>query len=585
MEEAIVFNKTETKKFKISEENPFFRITKIVVPSINYREPNIYTQIPEATLNYKVVRKNGTTSGSAFYNLRHNDFNRNKEYKLNCEINTDPEAISIELEYKVNEIECVDVIVHYTRLNNLIDLNLASGRFSGHLKIIGNTKILFSGPFGQGKTTFLKHFFQNTPEKYEVFNLYPVNYSVSPNEDIFKYIKAELLFQLMGKGVEFEKEKFSYLKTAPHFFKDNVHNILAPFLSLIPKIGKSVAEIYSKIFELAKEYFEFHDATQIDDEKKALKFIKELYDKEGSIFEDNFYSQLIRQLLEQHKQKTNSQTVLLIDDIDRMDPEHIFRIFNVFSAHFDSNDFNDGYSNKFGFDKIILVCDYENIKRLFIHRYGKSTDYVGYLSKYYSINPFEYTNQKAIEELSPYLTMYNNKQSEDISAVVLREIVKDLINCRELTLRDLVKLLKHNYNLTLTSQFNLTPSYKERNSVFIYFPVFAFLNNAFDIDTLFKKIEKCKETIQIKERTNYTYWTSIGFVPLVFTLSSKSPNFQYKFKDLMYDFSVKTENEYNGEYYGVTNLKCDATSSEVSFNAKDFYDVLLLNLEKYKELR
>ena len=50
-------------------------------------------------------------------------------------------------------------------------------------------KILFSGKFGTGKTTFLRDFFIEYASDFTPIFLYPVNYSVAGNEDIFEYIK------------------------------------------------------------------------------------------------------------------------------------------------------------------------------------------------------------------------------------------------------------------------------------------------------------------------------------------------------------------------------------------------------------
>lgn len=73
--------------------------------------------------------------------------------------------------------------------------------------------------------------------------------------------------------------------------------------------------------------------------------------------------------------------VLIIDDLDRIDPEHIFRLFNIFSAHFD---YHKGTDNKFGFNKVVFVCDIRNIRNMFHSRYGAATDFTGYIDKFYS---------------------------------------------------------------------------------------------------------------------------------------------------------------------------------------------------------
>ncbi len=65
-------------------------------------------------------------------------------------------------------------------------------------KLDTNSKLLFSGVYGSGKTTFINDFFTDN-EGYESIPIYPVNYSVASNKDIFELIKYDVLFQLIGK--------------------------------------------------------------------------------------------------------------------------------------------------------------------------------------------------------------------------------------------------------------------------------------------------------------------------------------------------------------------------------------------------
>ena len=87
------------------------------------------------------------------------------------------------------------------------------------------------------------------------------------------------------------------------------------------------------------------------------------------------------------------ETVLIIDDLDRIDPEHIFRLLNVFAAHFDIEEGR----NKFGFDRVVFVCDYENLRQIFAHRYGERTDFSGYIDKFFSNSVYYFMNEEAIE--------------------------------------------------------------------------------------------------------------------------------------------------------------------------------------------
>ena len=69
---------------------------------------------------------------------------------------------------------------------------------------------------------------------------------------------------------------------------------------MIPKIGKNLHTIYSELNSL-NEAFCKHQINE-DELKKTHEFVQKLIEEEGSIYEDNFYSQLIRNLLLQLKQ-------------------------------------------------------------------------------------------------------------------------------------------------------------------------------------------------------------------------------------------------------------------------------------------
>jgi hypothetical protein len=124
-----------------------------------------------------------------------------------------------------------------------------------------------------------------------------------------------------------------------------------------------------------------------------------------------------------------------------MDPEHIFRILNVISAHYDSFMLEDDkeYYNKFGFDKIILVADINNIKSIYEHRFGKNVDFDGYINKFYSNSFFKFDSIKVgkalLEQLyNKYRSRYNINEYHrslkllatfnDLGVLSLRQIIK-----------------------------------------------------------------------------------------------------------------------------------------------------------------
>ena len=130
----------------------------------------------------------------------------------------------------------------------------------------------------------------------------------------------------------------------------------------------------------------------------------EFTQQKGGIYEFDPISQIIYQLIKDIKDQNGKQVVLVIEDMDRIDPAHIFRILNVFSAHWDIRDYSeqkliDGDPlNKYNFDKILLVCHFQNIKNIFHHLYGELTDFTGYIHKFSTSTPYEYSLADVIEE-------------------------------------------------------------------------------------------------------------------------------------------------------------------------------------------
>lgn len=102
-----------------------------------------------------------------------------------------------------------------------ISISKETERFADFLKQKDNENIIFSGAFGIGKSYFLNNFFNQHKDKYTGIYLTPINYSVANNEDIFEYIKVDILMQLLEKvPYDFEKQKIS-LSNAAYFYMVN----------------------------------------------------------------------------------------------------------------------------------------------------------------------------------------------------------------------------------------------------------------------------------------------------------------------------------------------------------------------------
>ena len=295
-------------------------------------------------------------------------------------------------------------------------------------------RIILSAKFGDGKTFFLDQLrnSKELSEDYKFFTIYPVNYSVAKNEDVFEYIKRDIILQLNKEGL---LDKIDIDAVFDSLFSfDDARAVVSFLLSFVPG-GAFYDKIFNKFWEKKKEY----------EGKKhtADKYLSSFTQKQGSIYEEDGYTSLIRNAIEWMKKDhvmngpewKKKKAVLIIEDLDRLDPKHLFRILNVLSAHIDDTTTPDVITNKFGFDNIVLVMDYETTAHIFHHFYGKDACYEGYMSKFLSREPFRY-------DIKPYIAIQIERElSKELGIThIFTNFFKFWMRIRELSIRDLKKL-------------------------------------------------------------------------------------------------------------------------------------------------
>ena len=309
-----------------------------------------------------------------------------------------------------------------------------SGNLKNFAQYLEKTdRIILSAKFGDGKT-YLLNMLRNDAvmkDKYEFFTIYPVNYSIAKNEDVFEYIKRDIIVQLHKKKL-FENIDLNTLFGSV-FTLNDLTSVVPFLLSLVP-LGELCNEGYSKFLEIKKKY----------DEKKHIvdKYLSQFANTAGCIHEEDGYTKLIKKAIEwisqdhslNGKVKKAKKPVLIIEDLDRLDPKHLFRILNVVSAHIDDSNRPDIVGNKFGFSNIVLVMDYDVTKHIFHHFYGAQACYEGYMSKFLSREPFRYSiksimirafeaqlgEKLGIHELLPHLKHFREK----LAGSSLRDLYK-----------------------------------------------------------------------------------------------------------------------------------------------------------------
>lgn len=406
--------------------------------------------------------------------------------------------------------------------------------FKQHLENPSNDRIIFSGKYGTGKTTFLEDFFKSEnqndilkSDKYDVYRLFPINYSIASNEDIIRYIKYDIIIELLGKIKSTDEIELDFIDTLPEFIKNNSYKVAAAMIYMIPQLGKSIGEAFEKIDALKDKFLKFHKEANESSGDKMVSYLESLETKEGSIYENDIITKIISNIIEKN---TSKESVLIVDDIDRLDPEHVFRILNVFAAHFDSN-VNAGTKNKFNFDKIIIVCDFNNIRNLFHHRYGDNVDFMGYIDKFYSSDIYSFDNKKAILKIHArimYSINFEVNHGNSIQYIqdlyfsndFLANIINTFIDRNFISLRNIVKMYKLKINHHDESIFFGT-TIGEKSSFNI--PMLAELKLLRDYLGDYKNMEKIFEQCLISIESVDKY--SVYFSRLIIILSSNTHRF------------------------------------------------------------
>ena len=256
-----------------------------------------------------------------------------------------------------------------------------------------NNRCILSAPFGEGKSYFLNEFIKSQVDEYDFITIYPTNYQICDNRDILEYIKRDVLFGLIALDETiidgFDATKLGILKKAILESKDSVAECISDINASVCGMGLtfSPGKVVNTLLKIWKSCEKLSDAHGNPYKEYLLSFNTE----KGGIYELDAVTNLICSLVNV-RQENGRKVVLVVEDLDRIDPGQIFRILNVLSAHMTYlNGYDDGAKNKFNFDRIILLCDFKNIEKIYRHLYGEETDFKGYISKFSAVRPFEYS--------------------------------------------------------------------------------------------------------------------------------------------------------------------------------------------------
>lgn len=271
-------------------------------------------------------------------------------------------------------------------------------RFAQHLRTHHRT--ILSAGFGDGKSFFLDRFKddEQIKDEFKLIKLYPINYQVVENTDVFTLLKYDILLQLLVEGMVSETP----IEGVQYLHKDAAAFLTALFEGFAQVDPSPKAQIPEISFKALNSLFDIHEKRKImhGGDRSARALLKR-FEKNPSLYNQDVVTKIIHQSLSEWKEKTKQKTVLVIEDMDRIDPANLFRLLNVFSAHMDYI-YRNGeppteslVGSRFGFDSIVFVLEYENLKRLFAHFYGDGASFGGYINKFMPQGYFEYSLRKS----------------------------------------------------------------------------------------------------------------------------------------------------------------------------------------------
>lgn len=462
-----------------------------------------------------------------------------------------------------------------------ISIKSESQRFLDFLQEENNNNIIFSGIYGIGKSYFINNFFNNQhSNKYIPIFLTPINYSVANNEDIFEYIKADILLQLLEKvPCEFKNVQISMSVATYYYINNNIDTIIANILSTAEKVCFKT-DIIHQLLELKRNIKKFQKESSISEDKEIELFIENLSQKQGSIYESNIITEIIQTLILNAKEGYDKkEIILIIDDLDRIDPEHIFRILNILSAH---DDFCHTQKHKFKFDKTILVCDIDNIRKIFHTNYGANVDFNGYIDKFYSKEIFhfhneneiiEYISNQIIEKFSNLSdSLDSNKYFKINILFILKYLIKyNLINLRTLQKFIFIKNIRNEYVLYKKEKYiiNKSPS----------IIIFEYLKRIFGSSESLKS-----QLIKLSEKYEFADNEDIQCIIESFIILADLPNNNMEYCDYI------TKKYYKGVKYDINfykdpkSLIADidyTTFNESTFNIFEMIYEAYLNYQIY----
>ena len=299
-------------------------------------------------------------------------------------------------------------------------------------------RIILSARFGEGKSYLLHQFKEKYKDSFAFFTLYPASYSVSPNEHILEYTKRDIIFQLKQN------------------YDENLNRL--SFRDALEQTAVSVKMSFANYQIINLASFLGVNPVKWKQIRKSSKNYIQSFNVPGSIYERDLYTEFITKAFNNIREKQQKKIVLIIEDLDRLDPSQMFNILTVFGSQIDRKylleEHDPKLDNKFGADVLISVMDIDRAEKSYQHIYGEQSNFSGFIAKYLDFAPYRYSiNSLARDKVANNLICLYNfpKDQYNEEKLMVRETLMSFLE--QYSVRELETLY---YYISSKTHINIT---------------------------------------------------------------------------------------------------------------------------------
>lgn len=163
----------------------------------------------------------------------------------------------------------------------MIPMDNAIDEFRAHL--LSHSRTILSARFGDGKSYFIQQLMQceRVVDEFSFLMLYPVNYQVADNMDIFELVKRDILVQLMLNNMIPADYEVSDSVAFAFYLQNHGVGIVETLLSIVNEVDSAPSVVCAVLASI-----------------KGLKFVTSLKEKLEKFKTEGSKDQLICNFLE-----------------------------------------------------------------------------------------------------------------------------------------------------------------------------------------------------------------------------------------------------------------------------------------------